>query len=168
MKTFAAQWWVWRMSSPAFTCRERSTTDRYAGAHLLALQRRIRAVVDAPVGDARVEEERQVDPGRDEQDERVERHLAEEERPVVREDVAERLLHERGGAGALVEHANELPDHGFDLRLRTPHHEGPTPSGKLPAARRCPAPSIWSGSCGSGRPAGPKITLPPSAGSNVE
>ena len=30
MKTFAAQWCVWRISSPAFHRYERSTVERYA------------------------------------------------------------------------------------------------------------------------------------------
>jgi hypothetical protein len=39
---------------------------------------------------------------------------------------------------------------------------------KFPFARRKPCASIDSGSIGSGRPAGPKVTVPPVAGSNVE
>ncbi len=118
----------------------------------------------------RLEEERQVDPGADEDHERVERDLAEQERPVVREDVAQRLVQERRGAAALVEVANERADHdrflgGFD---RTPDHDGPTGPEKLPAARRTPLESTASGNCGSGLPAGPKITFAARVGSKVE
>jgi hypothetical protein len=38
----------------------------------------------------------------------------------------------------------------------------------LPPARRIPSDPTISGSCGSGLPAGPKMTSPPRAGSNVE
>src|SRR5207248_4925908 len=111
-----------------------------------------------------VEEERQVDPRADEDDERVERHLAEQERPVVGEGVTERLADEGGAAGPLVDVADEAADHDA-LRLRTPHHDGPTGPEKLPAARSSPPLRTSSGSCGSGRPAGPKVTSPPRAGS---
>ncbi len=48
----------------------------------------------------------------------------------------------------------------------TPHHDGPTGPLNVPAARSAPARSTSSGSCGSGRPAGPKITVP--AGRGIE
>src|SRR5205807_3309985 len=102
-------------------------------------------------------------------DERVQRDLAEQERPVVGEEVAQRLAQQRRGAGALVELADDRLDHlGLGFLRRTPHHDGPTGPSKLPAARRWPARSTKSGSIGSLRPAGPKVTVPPSAGSNVE
>jgi hypothetical protein len=47
-------------------------------------------VVDGRRG-ARLEEEGQVDAGGDEDDEGVEGDLPEQERPVIREDVAQRL-----------------------------------------------------------------------------
>jgi hypothetical protein len=64
---------------------------------------------------ARVEEEGQVDAGRDQDEERVEGDLAEEERPVIWKHVAERLLEQRCGSGALVEVADEPADHGRHL-----------------------------------------------------
>ena len=63
MKTIAAQWWVWRISSPAFHRYERSTVERYASRHRRPAQRRVRPVVD-DVRVAGLEEERQVDAGR--------------------------------------------------------------------------------------------------------
>src|SRR5206468_6721131 len=110
---------------------------------------------------------REVDPGPDEDDERVQRDLAEQERPVVREDVPERLAQEGSRAAPLVEEAHRPPDHD-GLRFRTPHHAGPTGPEKFPAARSSPPDPTSSGSCGSGRPAGPNKTFAPRAGSNVE
>ncbi len=135
--------------------------------HLRTVERRVGPVVRDD-GPARLEEEREVDPGRDEDDEAVERHLSEQERPVVREDVAQRLPQERRRRGALVDEPHDAPDHGLAFRLRTPHHDGPTAPEKLPAARSSPRPSTARGSWGRSRPAGPKRTVPPAAGSNVE
>ena len=105
-------------------------------AHVLSAQRHVRPVVDDLRG--RVDEEqRQVDAGGDEDDERVQRHLAEQERPVVGEQVAERLAEERRGSAALVEEADDLPDH-VGLFIRTPDHEGPTGPSKFPRARSSP------------------------------
>ena len=51
----------------------------------------------------------------------------------------------------------------------SPHHDGPTGPDMGPAARRSPGPvDLRAGSCGSGRPAGPNSTLPPSSTSKVE
>src|SRR5207253_2974201 len=129
--------------------------------------RPVRTVVDG-VDRARLEEERQVDPGADENDEAVERDLPEQERPVIGEDVAQRAADQRRRARTLVEVADEFPDHGFGFCIRTPHQDGPTGWSKLPRARSSPFASTSSGSCGSARPAGPKMTVPPVAGSNVE
>jgi len=121
---------------------EREVDGRAVGhAHLVTTQRQ---VVPRVVGlrRTRLEEERQVDPGADEDHERVERDLAEQERPVVREDVAERLPEERRGAAPLVDEPDETTDHvpgpvlGF--RVRTPHQDGPTGPEKLPPARSSP------------------------------
>src|SRR5207248_2833141 len=116
----------------------------------------------------RVEEERQVDAGRDEQQEAVEGNLAEQERPVIGEDIPQRLADERSGAAAPVERPDDRADHVFAFRIRTPHHDGPTGPENVPPARSRPARSTSNGNCGSARPAGPKSTLPPSAGSKVE
>ena len=159
--------------------------DQQAGAHLERevddrpvrlghpepAQRLVRPVV-VRLRRAGVEEEGQVDAGRDEHEERVQRHFAEQERPVIGEDVAERLFYERRRRGTFVEVADRAADHGAAGPLapcrRTPHQDGPTGPEKLPAARSSPFPSTSSGSCGSGRPAGPNSTVPPVAGSNVE
>ena len=79
--------------------------------HVLPAKRRVWPVVEHLVR-AVDEEERQVDARRDEHDERVERDLAEEERPVVRKEVAQRLAQKRRGAGALVDEADRAADHG--------------------------------------------------------
>ena len=116
-----------------------------------------------------LEEERQVRPGRDEYDEGVERDLAEQERPVVREQVAQRLADERRAPAALVDESDELFDHGdLGFLLRTPHHAGPTAPEKFPAAASAPDASTSNGNCGSGRPAGPNSTFPARPGSKVE
>ena len=108
--------------------------------HLHAAQRQVLAVVDGGRS-ARLEEERQIDPGADQDDERVQGDLAEQERPVVGKDVAQRLPQERGRTRAVVEEADGATDHvdGLALRLRTPHQEGPTGPENVPAARRWPA-----------------------------
>ncbi len=153
--------------------RERDAHHRRVRlAHVLAAQRRIRAVVDDLAG-AVDEEEGEIRAGRDEHDERVERDLPEQERPVVGEEVAERLADERCRAGARVEPADEAAGercarHVVGFQIREPHHDGPTGSSKVPRARRLPLRSISSGSIGSARPAGPKSTVPPVAGSKVE
>jgi hypothetical protein len=104
------------------------TTERYAW------------LIEAPRSGLRVrvvEEERQVDAGRDEQHEDVQRDLAEQERPVVGEEVAERLLDERRAARPLVDEPDETADHEeYDFPRRTPHQAGPIGSSKLPFARR--------------------------------
>ncbi len=126
----------------------------------------IELVVGAVVGRERrrrLEEERQVDAGRDQHDEAVERDLAEQERPVVGEDVAHQLDEPGRGAGTAVERAQPAADHAFTL-----HHAGPIGPDIWPAASRWPSAPTRSGSWGSGRPAGPKVTVPPVAGSKVE
>ena len=138
-------------------------------AHLVPTQRQVVARVVSR-GGAGLEEECQVDARPDEDHERVEGDLAEQERPVVRKHIAQRLLQEWRRAAALVEEANEAADHdafrgAFE---RTPDQDGPTGPEKLPAARRTPLESTASGSCGSGLPAGPKITFAPRVGSKVE
>ena len=105
--------------------------------HLLPLKRRVRPVVDDLRGAVLVEE-RQVDARRDEHDERVERDLAEQERPVVREEVAQGLAQEGRAAAAPVDEADDPADHVLGFLSRTPHHEGPTGWSKLPAARSSP------------------------------
>jgi len=50
----------------------------------------------------------------------------------------------------------------------SPHHDGPTGPDIGPAARSAPRASMLSGSCGSGRPAGPNSTPPPFSTSKVE
>jgi hypothetical protein len=56
--------------------------------HLDAAQRRVRAVVDDLLHRG-VEEQREVRAGQQQDDERVQRDLAEQERPVIREDLVE-------------------------------------------------------------------------------
>src|SRR5205814_6704208 len=127
--------------------------------HLDPLERDVHAVVDGRRR-ARLEEERQVDAGPDEDDERVERYLPEQERPVVRKQVAERLTDQRGRPAALVDEPDDGANQPLGLAsfMRTPHHDGPTGPEKVPAARSTPRASTISGSCGRGRPAGPEMT----------
>ena len=143
MNTSAAQWWTWRNSRPAGTLSERSSTERYASRHLLALQQRVGAVVD-DLACRRGVVERQEDAGPDEDHERVERDLPEQERPVVGEHVAHRPLDPACRADALL-----VPAHGaleatvqrsarqaHDSARCTLHQEGPMSSWNGPAARR--------------------------------
>ena len=74
--------------------------------HVHARQRGVGAVVDDVLG-AGMEEEREEDAGEHEDDEAVEGDLAEHERPVVGEDLVERLAGEAGPAEAVVEPADE-------------------------------------------------------------
>src|SRR5438093_4305617 len=108
---------------------------------LETLKRRIRTVVDGQRL-AWLEEERQIDAGCDEDDERIERDLPEQERPVIREDVPQRLAQQRGCTEALVDEANETASH---VRL-TLHHAGPIGPEKPPFAIRFRSASIARGS----------------------
>ena len=56
--TSAAQWWVWRISSPPVTSKERSSVEAYAAETVWPGERRDSAVVDGLDG-ARVEEQRE-------------------------------------------------------------------------------------------------------------
>ena len=98
--------------------------------HRRSAQRRVRPVVD-DVRVARLEEERQVDARRDEDEEAVERDLAEQERPVVGEDIVERLLDETRRADARFEEPDAALDHA-----RTFHQDGPMRPEKSPPATR--------------------------------
>ena len=95
MNSSAAQWCICRMIRPPRTSNERSSDVSYAWRHLDAAQRRVAAVV-VDLGHRRVEEQRQERAGQQQDDERVERDLAEQERPVVREDLVQQPP-QRGG-----------------------------------------------------------------------
>ncbi len=147
---------------------ERDLDDRAVRlAHLRAAEGLDRPLVHDLVR-ARLVEEREVDAREHEHHERVERHLAEEERPVVGEHVPEELARERRDARALVDRADRSPDHRASALPVAPHHDGPGAAENGPAARSSPRGPIRRGSWGSGRPAGPKRTAPAAAGSNVE
>ena len=92
----AAQWWTWRMNRPPRMSKEMSSVDAIGHRHLDALERHVRAVV-VHLGHRGLEEERQERAGEQEDDEAVERDLAEHERPVVGEDLAAELLDDRDG-----------------------------------------------------------------------
>ena len=70
--------------------------------HVQALEQAVRALV-LDLGHRRLEPEGQEDAGEDQDDEAVERDLAEHERPVVREDLAQVLLADLADAEAVVE-----------------------------------------------------------------
>jgi hypothetical protein len=81
--------------------------------HLDAVQVDVAAVVD-DLGHARLEEQGQERPGEQQDDEGVQRDLAEEERPVIGEGLLERALGEIGRAEAIVDvsgHAPQAPFH---------------------------------------------------------
>ena len=108
--------------------------------HLLPLQGCVTPVVD-DLRAAVLEEQGQVRPRHQEHDERVESDLAEQERPVVREQVPQRLPQDGGAPAPLVDEADDLPDH-VAFFIRTPHQEGPTGPSKLPRARSSPRASV--------------------------
>ena len=95
MNSSAAQWCIWRMIRPPRTSNEMSSDGLVRPRHLDAAQRRVGAVVDDLLH-RRVEEQRQERAGQQQDDERVQRDLAEQERPVVREDLVEQPP-QRGG-----------------------------------------------------------------------
>ena len=147
--------------------------------HRDAVERVVRAVV-LDLAHARVEPQRQEDAGEQDQDEREQRDLAEQEAPVVREDLPEQVLrapqmpeplvrpvgdrsvlHGRGRprprrAGAVV------------ALIRAPRSSGRPAARKSLTATRLPSASTVIGSCGSDRAAGPKMTLPSSDRSKVD
>ena len=87
-KTSAAQWCTWRMTSPALDL-EREVQHRCVRARdLVPGQRRIAALVGDGAGIRHVEEG-QEDAGRHQDHQAEERHLAQQERPVVGEDLAQ-------------------------------------------------------------------------------
>src|SRR5205823_6035376 len=93
--------------------RQRQVDDgRVRLAHPLAVERRVVVAVEDDLLRRVDEEERQVDPRRDEDDERVERDLAEEERPVVGEQIAQRLAQEGRARSSLVDPADGTAGYG--------------------------------------------------------
>src|SRR6478736_1532100 len=87
------------MSRPPRTSKLMSSVERY-----------VRAVVD-DLGRGRHEEQRQEHAGQQQDDEAVQRDLAEHEGPVVRKDLREVLLQELVGRDALVqERRRSAPD----------------------------------------------------------
>ncbi len=136
--------------------------------HLRPLQRVERAVVDDRAADVGREEEREVDAGRHEDEEGVQRDLAQHERPVVGEDVAQRLARHAPGPQAPVDGRDDV---GLALEAAhrfTLHHAGPTEPESGPAATSVPSGATASGSCASGRAAGPKTGLAAWRTSKVE
>ena len=75
------------------------------------LKRRVAAVVDGLAG-ARIEEQRQERAGSDQDDERVEGDLAEQEAPMVGEDVVQQEAHPARGAEAFVDEADRVNGRG--------------------------------------------------------
>ena len=141
---------------------------------MLALQGQVAAVVDH-LPERGAEEERQERARRDQHDERVQGHLPQHEAPVVGKHVVHDEAQPLGRAETFVDEAHGVGEriplvgaaHGA-VHLLSPHHDGPTGPDSGPAARRMPLASMPSGSCGSGRPAGPNSTLAPRRTSNVE
>ena len=93
MNSSAAQWWIWRISRPPRTSKRQVQRRGVGVGHLYAAQRLVAAVVDDLLL-AGVEEQRQVHAGQQQDDEAVERDLAEHERPVVRKDLVHAALEE--------------------------------------------------------------------------
>jgi hypothetical protein len=82
---------------------ERDVQRRGVGlGHVQALEQAVRALV-LDLAHRRLEPERQEDAGQDQDDEAVERDLAEHERPVVGEDLAQVLLPDLADAQSVVD-----------------------------------------------------------------
>ena len=139
-------------------------------AHPDAVQLDVRAVVDHRRR-GRDEEQREERTGQQQDDERPQRDLAEQERPVVRKH----LPHQHAEPARAVESVVEPPA-GAAQGLRNvkviahPRSQklGPTGWVKSLFDTRNPCESTVSGSCGSGRGAGPKITVAPVDASKVD
>lgn len=85
--------------------------------HRDAVERQVRALV-LDLRHRRVEEEGQEGSAQEDDDEAVQRHLAEHERPVVGEDLAPQRLDRRGGARALVNVVGRPPGEPHAARGR--------------------------------------------------
>ena len=90
------------MIRPPRTSKVMSQRRRVRPRHRDALHRHVAAVVDG-LGHRRVEEERQVRAGEQQDDERVQRDLAHHERPVVGEDLVQLGAHRAGDVEPVVE-----------------------------------------------------------------
>ena len=115
---------------------------------------------------AGLEEEREEDAGDDQDDEAVERDLAEHERPVVREDLVEGLARDLGRAEPVVDPAASRRHAGRRACSDGVSRASPVPVPEAGAdriaevarsPRGSPSLSTAMGSCGSARVAGPKI-----------
>ncbi|CFE42601.1 Uncharacterised protein [Mycobacterium tuberculosis] len=143
--------------------------------HLDAPQR----LIDTVVGDVdhgRIEKQRQIHAGDQQDHEAVQSDLAEQERPVGREDLVELTTQRRRG---VIPGVDVFGLAGQDLtnvrrtQFRThvvvrSQNAGPTGSTKSPLATRYPSVSIVIGSCAKARAAGPKIGLAKCNASNCD
>ena len=114
--TTAVQWWIWRIRSPAWTSNERCSTESKACRDRGALERRVRARVDRPAAADGHEEEREERAGREEDQEAEQRDLAQQERPVVGEHLAQGRPHE-ARRGRSARRASDAAD-SRNVRLR--------------------------------------------------
>ena len=104
----AAQWWICRISRPPRTSKLMFSVEAYASLIRDAVEVVVGAVVD-DLGHARLEPERQERAGQQQDDERVEGDLAEQERPVVREDLPEQHAEAPGAVEPVVQPALPVP-----------------------------------------------------------
>ncbi len=109
VKMSAAQWCIWRISSPPRTLKEMLHRRAVGLRDPLPVQRLVGAVVDDLLcrGDV---VQGQEDARRQQHDERVQRDLAQHEGPVVREDLVEEDAATLGDAEAVVELVDDLAD----------------------------------------------------------
>src|SRR5690625_1583965 len=100
-KTSAAQWCIWEEHAAGDL--EGDLEGRLVGTgHLQALEGLVRAGV-GDLGHRRIEEHRQERAGEDQDDEAVERHLPEHERPVAGEELAGEEIDKAATGDALAE-----------------------------------------------------------------
>ena len=129
----------------------------------LALERLVRPRVRHRLVGREVEEGQERS-GQDQEEEAVQGDLAEHERPVVRKDLPQVPADERASVQALVDPLHPSPyDHGGRSQKL-----GPTGAVKSLRARIVPSGSIWMGSCGRGRAAGPYTGRAPFNTSKVD
>ena len=174
----AAQWCSCRMNRPPRTSKD-SVQRRVVGRrHLHAAQRRVRAVVD-DLAHGGVEEERQVGARQQQDEERVERDLTEQERPVVGVDLVHgppqprrrRCIRSSTSSAALPSLVVGAPGAVAVRAIRCAPGSsrwGLRPQCSRCARRRSPRRRHRWAAAGAARVAGPKTGLAPCVTSNCD
>ena len=146
-KTSAAQWCIWRMTRPLRTAKDRLTVDAKAADTLAPRSGSVGAVVDDVLGRGD-EVEAQEDARGDQHHEGVEGDLAQEERPVVGEDLVEQACARPWPPRGARRASARRPTTGSGLVPSCRAGPGRAPAGRdvtaLMTAPRSPGPTGWS------------------------